>query len=841
MSQELIEKLRYSYSGQNGEYELYSPLKHSLQVINNYFSTSSTNKLCLVYPAKEFVAQWLSIPLSLISLKLDYNQNIVEILESYRQFKPGDKLLLNNTSVVQWIGVRDLEKNEKTIKVALIRTKGTKGSSSMEISIPFDKIKRLQLTDKKVLSTQDDVLKSLPKKEVLPVDRLLGIETFGNTSYFKKKVCLITKYKSFNDSVERVLINNAEFPNYFQVGKIDENGEVENKSPLLVSNNLSNLAMHLILTDSVSKIVIDGFSSILERKEDFNDIDTKKIPTILVTDLSEIESFEKIGNYEFDFYNFSKETLKLDELNTLSPFNSFNKKLFNYTSFKLHLEVCENEEIERITKLIYSIEKDESVKELVSLKISLIQLTNHISRIAQPISQSEVHLYKKALGKIEALFTANRFYLGGSSKVIEDSISILGSVIDKFAATPSEKYQRLLNLLKTNHYDFILCPKEEEVLSLSQHLKSLDIPYKPSVLCATEVNNSLLKGKPMKALLTGWAKSSNVNRILSGFIFSELTLLFYQFESGYFNSLQNRNKIFSDNIKSTVDMVGIHSGIESKNDFIELYENKSITKIDSNFDICDFELKLDQAQFSKYIVKGNLADSVRAKRVEFKNDKFIYLTDTHGLLVLENFGQASSNSPYIHKNRFEDLHNGDVIAFLKTERELLNKIVSKQTTPAALAETTKWIELWKHLLRNHYKLLNNDFNKLVSQLKERGCDRDQVTIRSWLFDDLRIGPRKDEDLISIAIMTNGTDLYNNIQQVRAAIRQMTSWRMKASDYVVEQLKAKIKSTLSTIHVNSIIDFEDLGEVEILEITEINNSQDNIDIRNVNRLLEKTKL
>ena len=93
----------------------------------------------------------------------------------------------------------------------------------------------------------------------------------------------------------------------------------------------------------------------------------------------------------------------------------------------------------------------------------------------------------------------------------------------------------------------------------------------------------------------------------------------------------------------------------------------------------------------------------------------------------------------------------------------------------------------------------------------------------------------------IAIITNGTELSDNINQVRAAIRQMTGWRMQASDFVIEQLKAKIKNSHSTIQVNSVIDFEDLGEVEILEITEINNSYDNIDIRNVNRLLEKAKL
>jgi len=145
------------------------------------------------------------------------------------------------------------------------------------------------------------------------------------------------------------------------------------------------------------------------------------------------------------------------------------------------------------------------------------------------------------------------------------------------------------------------------------------------------------------------------------------------------------------------------------------------------------------------------------------------------------------------------------------------------------------------LLRKHLKILNNDFNKLVEELKELGCNREQVTIRSWLFDDLRIGPRKDDDLIAIAIMTNGTELYNNIQQVRGAIRQMTSWRMRASDFVIEKLKRKIKSKHSSIQINTTIDFEDLGEVEILEITEIKSELDSIDVRNVNRLLEKARL
>lgn len=836
--QNLLEELRYSFMSHIEQFPISSTLKSSLQIISNYFCCNSSNKICLVFPAKEIAAQWLSIPIILLELKKDFGIFKNEIFESYKYYKFGDKLILNNKAIVEWMGIQ-----KKKFIGPTFRTNEGKDSGAAEITIKFSDIITLQNApdQSKPLSTLNIVRKNLGKKRQTPLEKLLHINVSGNLQFSKNKICLVSKNKLFDKSYEDILLNYTPLSEYLQFGKISESKIIE--SPLLVSNNLTNLALYIEQSDTISKIIIDGYSAIQERGVDFNDIDVKKIPTILITDLSEMGNFENICEYGFDFYNFTKENLQLDEIKKLSPFSSFDKKLHRYVSFNLQKEICENADLESITKLIHSIDKDESVKELMNLKILLIQLLNLVSRIAHPLNQNEVDFYKGMLSKVETLFFQNSFYLGGSLKAIEDSISLLKSVIEKFGNSPSEKCSRLSELMKANQYNYIICTTEDEALSLSLHLNSLRLVNKPNVISVADVNNSLLDTEPVKAILTGWAKTNNMNRLLSSFLFSDLTVLFYQFESRYFYSLQYRNKKFSGNIKSTINKKGIRFEKESEieNGFADFYKSESTGVTDSNFDIAEFELKLDNAQFSKYIVRGNLADSVKAKRVEFKNDKFIYLTDTHGLLVLEYFHESSSKSLYIHKSRIENLHLGDVIAFLKTERELLNKIVGKQTTPAALAETTKWIELWKHLLRNHYKLLNNDFNKLVSQLKESGCDRDPVTIRSWLFDDLRIGPRKDEDLLAIAIMTNGTELFDDIKTVRNAIKQMTSWRMKASDFLIEQLKAKIKSTHSTIQVNSVIDFEDLGEVEILEITEINNSQDNIDIRNVNRLLEKAKL
>ena len=137
--------------------------------------------------------------------------------------------------------------------------------------------------------------------------------------------------------------------------------------------------------------------------------------------------------------------------------------------------------------------------------------------------------------------------------------------------------------------------------------------------------------------------------------------------------------------------------------------------------------------------------------------------------------------------------------------------------------------------------MNRDFNRLVQDLRDKHCSREAVTIRSWLFDELRIGPRKDDDIISIALVSNNNELLENVNKVRSAIRQMTSWRMKASDFVIEQIKSRIKNSRTKLKINSVIDFEDLGEVEILEISEINSVYDHVDVRNSNRLIEKSNL
>src|SRR5258706_14041664 len=118
MNQEFLLKHEYSFLGRQDSHLLPSVLRESVSLLVDYLSNNSNNnKLCLIFPTKEFVAQWLSAPMAFSNVYVDYSKSRAVIQESYKHFRPNDKLLLNNFAVVQWIGIKTLEKKGAPSKV----------------------------------------------------------------------------------------------------------------------------------------------------------------------------------------------------------------------------------------------------------------------------------------------------------------------------------------------------------------------------------------------------------------------------------------------------------------------------------------------------------------------------------------------------------------------------------------------------------------------------------------------------------------------------------------------------------------------------------------------------
>ena len=821
-----------------------APLISSLELIEDFIKQGVNNKLCLVFPAKEFSAQWLSIPLLLFQIKEEFINNYSEIFEAYKIYRPSQKLFLNNKAIVEWV---EGDADHFTFRTKGKASKNNPWSSTNgdKITIAANRINNLKpAPSNRTLSSAKLVYDNLKPKSTHPLDKLLSINSNGNLLFQKQTVCIITKYKDFENSVAQVLLNQSEVSEYFEYAKIDENGHAE-KAPLLISNNVFNLYSHLSQGNKVELIIIDGYSNISDKGiTDFADLEALqlRIPTLLVTDLSEMDAFEDIRNGGFDFFNFTRDKLNYVEISHNSPFVQYESKLNRYTIFKLNRELCLNEDLENVIKNLNSIERDESNRDLLNIKIPLIGIANLISRIAWIPNTLEISSLKEKLSSVESQFLKSRIWLGEASRLIEVVIATLKILIDRLSLEITEKCLRLQELLRLNGLDYILCATEEDCKSLKAYVSTLKLGRMPIVSSILDIHEQPLSESPKTAILISWPKSSGMNRLLTSFFFSEISVLFYQFEMRYCISILRRNRNLRGIAKSTVDQHGqtFKAGELDEKWFEDAFDSDAGDRDIQNpsFDVVAFEQKLDNAQFQSFIAKDDSTESLRAKRVDFENDKFIYATESHSFLVINDLLQESLRKSNIRKEKIESLKPGDIISFINTDRGILVDLVERHVNPQDLSKVKYWTDLWKKLLLSHYISCNRNFKRLIAELRVQGCKKDEVTIKTWLFDSNRIGPRDDDDLRSIAVMSRSKELLENITTVRSAITQMKGWRHDASDFVIKRIKVEIRDYASSLVINSIMQIEELGTVDILKVKDVNSQWQQIDSRYVNRLLSR---
>lgn len=840
MNLEAIKNLRFSYEGQDGLHFFPQLLIDSIDLINQFFKNSGSNKLCIIFPSRELAAQWISIPLSLKLLDEEFALHRQDISEAYKNYKPGQRLLLNNEALVEWV-----RGDEGTLT---FRTKGKKRKKYWEstdgdlISISSGRINNLRPAPatRTALSSREFVFKHIRPSVAVPIDKLLGINSNGNLLFQKQSIALVSRYNSFENAVSQIQLNGTLIDEYFPDGKIDDNGQPNEQSPLVIANSLQSLAMYLMQDRKIARLVIDSYKVIHDRGlTDFSDIDREfRPPTILITDLSEIDLFDSIGNHGFSFFSFTKKQIQPVDPAAGSPFKLFDRKVKAFTEFRFQIRDCQDDELEVAFKLIRAVSDDQSDEVLTSLKIQLIQLLNSLSHVVGPLDSNTTDTLRDSLKRSSTLLWDNKAWLGDNTSRIREALDALQAVIERYSKEMPSKGIAMLEVISAESPDYIICNTESHANSISKVLDHTDLNKRPTVVSLSILDGITPIG-PKRAVLVGWPKAINFNRLLSSFRFESLTFLFYKFERGYYNSVQKRNLKNLANIKENIDRAGNARNDNTDLPFEEIYNSYKVIEDHPSvdFDVLNFELRIDDAQFSKYYAKPG-SDSIRARRIDFENDTFIYATETHKFIVINELLDKQVRDSKVYEKRSDGLKIGDVIALIKTDTDLLADLVQRITNKEEYQEVKKLTDLWKVLLREYFRTINKDFRSLVERLRKYECIKHEATIRNWLTDDNRIGPDDDIDLMSIAALTNSEFLMNNISKVRKAIDQMISWRFQAGTFVRDRIQKKLFEFANRSIINTTIEVPDLGEVEILPVQSIGMNYQEIDRRFVNRPLTR---
>src|ERR1035437_5501112 len=143
MNIELIKKLYFSFEENFQSFILPPSIIETLQIIDNYFPHNNNNKLCFVFPSKENVAQWLSIPLIIDLIQSDYDQYKHVIIDEYKQYKMGDPLILNDLAVVKWAGIKKNIIDGKLFEGPTFKTKESNNYSSAEVTLTYSEVTKL--------------------------------------------------------------------------------------------------------------------------------------------------------------------------------------------------------------------------------------------------------------------------------------------------------------------------------------------------------------------------------------------------------------------------------------------------------------------------------------------------------------------------------------------------------------------------------------------------------------------------------------------------------------------------------------------------------------------------
>lgn len=819
------------------KYDLPYSIVNSLNIIDVLLNDDSTKKLCIVFPSKEYAAQLISIHLAYTNICKNFEEFKSDIAESYRLYRRGDKLQLNGKAIVEWVGMRN--------GGCVFMTKGDGPHSGAEIQISYGDINKLQKVERdKKLSAIKRVKEVLPRSNKTALDELLKIETYGNKDFIKDSVILLGKFNKYDELINELVVEEKLTPDYFKATKISDQGQVFSQSPLIISNNTYNTLIGLYNDIKCNILVIDGLDAITS-KSDFSEImEGFDHRAILITDLEEIDSFDEIKNMGFQVYNMIDPDLADKKVEQNSPFLDFENKNANYNKLKIELLECESSELDHIAKLVQELNINSEDEIQTTIKFSLINFINSISRKVLIADNSEIEIILESLEKINLLYDKNKLWLEDSREIIKESIEKLYEfVTNKFSKT-NKKYSLLYPLIiETECY--LICPSESEAELLKNKIKIRST----KVISISEFLNNNISINDTKIILLGWPNSRLFNKLITSNLFSNLNLLFYGFEKRYMQSYFNwfNNKL--NFIKNSVLFNNQKLSLIEENDHKEIFKNlefvNNITRIDLNqssdvdFNVIDFELNIENSQYSKYYYRGTMPEeSIKAIRIDFENQSFVYSTLTHKFLVLNDLFDVTLKNGIIYNRKYESIRTGDILALIDTDRDVLVELVESISDQNELKSIKKWTELWKIELKKYFEFIGNDFKKLVEDLRSNDCQKHPVTIRTWITDESKIGPDDDADLISIALLTKSEELYQNIPIVRKSISQMTSLRMRASDFVREMIKNNLSKMGKNASLEQEIEIKDLGSVKILKVKDILTTPIIVDKKYVNRLIKK---
>lgn len=843
------------------KFRLPDPIILSSAIINRTIPLRGT-KITISFPYLDDAAKWLTITTSLKLMREDYYTN----KENSQNFIPGQKLILNGC-VVEYVGEKVDSQYGFRIEYKCIsdsKDPYTGKRGLITCVQPIEKVKFQSTKGNKPLSRDSQVESSIQalKDNINVLDKILNIRSYGNKTFFKRSVALVTQIGGIQRFLNKNQIDGGDIRNMMHWGKLDDEGRIktignENVSSIsscVVSQNLVSLLAYL-QNNQIEALIIDGAKKAVDEIQALNEIIDKKINIYIVVDRNDDVNLDYLGGLNFKRWSWEREQLKeiYDNYAPVesSPFTPFELSISHYINRSIKMELVEDSLVDNLIVLMLDLYKKISNDdvEMVIVKNKLVGIINEISRFVREPD----HVWKEHATKvIEYVNEKLKQRYSWLDKDTQAGLDLVLNGIRDFSIYPkqhlpkmsklSEKLQSL-NAETNPRKIYVIVNGHKEIQPTKDYIVSrIDQDKKHEITCGTleDYILNIDRQEHVEVVVCGWLTVEKITRLLKSYRANSLTFLLYKNEQQW---LQKSMRFMEEIKPKNIDKEYFYSILSVPKDELSSSNTVSGGMPDQHgkYDIFELEFDFKKTLISRFTAIAHGKRKISARFITFVNSKFSFITQNHSIYRANKLLQSDSTDTALETVKLNDLSEGDYIIFRESERDVIKEIAEKGLEKAGKREIIITANLWKDSLKSAYGQDLNDFAELYRRLKEAGCVKHPTTIRTWLFDDNLIGPSDEYDLHIIAKACPYNDFEDKVNDVIEAIDLLRKAHNQAADYLKKIFLSKIPEAIRNKKDTSIeeisIDTDGSGLIHLIRIEEIGSDME-VDSSSINKLLSK---
>jgi hypothetical protein len=667
------------------------------------------------------------------------------------------------------------------------------------------------------------------------ISELFNIKTEDIKSTINKSVVIVCEKSEADSLMERlsIIVNEKGlnlrelFPAAYYTSNdfIHYSGNSARMEPLLKFTNKISVARELIIDDKgIETLVIDGTNYFSQEISELASIyNRSSLKCILMLG----ELYKGLDSLAFDsFENLNYLLWTKDNLNEI-----------NHEPLLFEGSVCqESENLQKIIQNIMNLEVkvikvENNVKEnaFFECKKALHQLLKHndqnnkidsfitkgfwllnllersffpISVMEKLIKESQINCLSPTEELIILQKNANE-YIGSTYEAETQKIVSLLEEIKREMDHNNSKFNYITEYIKQNKYNkkkvAIIGAKtyyqkiflEAVPTSLKEAVEKCDI-YTPNKFSSSTLYHDVF--------IVGISEWEKLNPLL---ISNAKSVLFVLYNN-------ERMRLIQAEVQTKKRLLKLRANKQEWNNYEEHIAEYAATKVDVE-DIDEMTVEFELEKFT-----GQFAFNYAINELRTTDTNGLYNSEIIRIAILdtgEKIFFTKFYSPYVfdvdrqvvNESDVSSLKTGDLLIFTNYDSDtrdiverIMDTMVENKNCDERFIDSLHKSHYWKTILKEFMERNKLTYKELSQKMSNFGKGKHEVTLRTWLAEGNHIvGPRDSESYLTIAKITNDSQMLDDSESYFQACREVRSMRTRILKYIGKNIIQTYNKNIAT--------------------------------------------